>query len=134
MKITIRDKGKIQDIQREFNDMFPYLKVEFFSRPHKSEGASARRYMLSPLKTLKECRTVNKEGVINITPEMTVSNLEQRFQHLYGLSVQVFRQSGKVWLETTVTDGWTLDQQNKEGKELSATGVKKVPENHTPEE
>jgi hypothetical protein len=33
--------------------------------------------------------------------------------------VQVFRQSGRVWLETTRTDDWTLAEQNKQGEELS---------------
>jgi hypothetical protein len=35
------------------------------------------------------------------------------------LSVQVFRKSGKSWLETTFTDGWTLKKQNQEGIDLS---------------
>jgi hypothetical protein len=38
---------------------------------------------------------------------------------VYGLSVQVFRKSGNVWLETSATDNWTLRQQNNEGAELS---------------
>ena len=50
---------------------------------------------------------------------MTVGDLEQRFQDVYGLSVQVFRKSGKVWLETTVTDNWTLDEQNDKEQSLS---------------
>ena len=49
---------------------------------------------------------------------MTVNELEQRFSDVYGLGVQVFRKSGNVWLETTVTDGWTLEQQNKQGESL----------------
>jgi hypothetical protein len=39
MKITVNDKKKIQEIQQEFNTSFPYLKIEFFTRPHKA-GAS----------------------------------------------------------------------------------------------
>jgi hypothetical protein len=32
---------------------------------------------------------------------------------------QVYRKSGKIWLETTVTDSWTLEEQNKQGESLS---------------
>jgi hypothetical protein len=39
-----------------------------------------------------------------------------------GLYVQVFRKSGKVWLETTATDNWSLYKQNEEGQELSVHG------------
>jgi hypothetical protein len=50
---------------------------------------------------------------------MTVTELESRFNTIYGLSVQLFRKSGRAWLETTVTDGWTLEEQNNEGEALS---------------
>jgi hypothetical protein len=45
--------------------------------------------------------------------------LEKVFQDNLGLYVQVFRKSGKVWLETTATDNWSLFKQNEEGQELS---------------
>ncbi len=119
MKININDNRKIFAIQEEFNTLFPYLKIEFFSKPHKVGGASAKKLIKHNSKTLGECRTVHNNGEITITPSLTVSDLEQRFQDVYGLNVQVFRKSGKVWLETTVTDGWSLDEQNKQGEALS---------------
>ena len=69
--------------------------------------------------SLGECRAIRREGIITISPEMTVDELERGFDELYGLSVQVFRKSGKVWLETSVTDAWTLAKQNAQGEELS---------------
>jgi len=119
MKIDINDKRKIFAIQEEFNTAFPYLKIEFFTKPHQSGGASPKHYMTSSSKTLGECRTVHNNGHISISPEMTVDELEQRFKDVYGLSIQVFRKSGKVWLETSITDGWTLEKQNSQGRELS---------------
>lgn len=119
MNITINDKRKIQSIQEEFNEAFPYLKLEFFSRPHKPGIGSAKKFVKHNSKTLGECRTVHNNGKISITPSMTVSDLEQKFNEVYGLGVQVFRKSGKVWLETTVTDGWSLEEQNIQGEALS---------------
>lgn len=119
MKVTINDKRKIFAIQEEFNQLFPYLKLEFFSKPHKPGGATAKKFVKHNSKTLGECRTVHNMGQITITPQMTVTDLEQRFSDVYGLGVQVFRQSGKVWLETTVTDKWTLEEQNSQGEALS---------------
>ena len=119
MKIEINDHRKIFAIQEEFQTMFPYLRIEFFSKPHKVGAPSAKKLMKHPSKTLGECRTLHNEGVLSITPKMTVANLEQNFGDLYALSVQVFRKSGKAWLETSVTDNWTLEEQNSHGKELS---------------
>jgi len=117
--IEVNDKRKIADLKREFNQLFPYLNLEFFSKPHKIGEGSAKSFMQSNAKTLGECRTLHKNGSINITPQITVGELEQNFRDVFGLSVQVFRKSGKIWLETTVTDSWTLEKQNIEGEALS---------------
>jgi len=42
----------------------------------------------------------------------------------FGLAAQVFRKSGRVWLETIRTDNWTLNDQNKHGRELSEEPIK----------
>ncbi len=119
MKITINDHRKLSAIQEEFNTVFPYLKIEFYSKPNKLGGASTKKLIKQHNKTLGECRTIHNKGHITITSKMTVVDLEQRFGDVYGLGIQVFRKSGKVWLETTVTDGWTLEEQNTQGESLS---------------
>ncbi len=122
MDIKINDDRKIEDIQKDFSGMFPFLKLEFFVRPHKVGGGSPGSQMLRSSKTIGECRKVHKKGHLIIIPDMKVLDLEQQFQDTYGLSAQVFRRVGKVWLETTVTDTWTLAQQNEHGKMLSTHG------------
>jgi hypothetical protein len=119
MKITINDRRKIHAVQEEFSTAFPYLRLEFFSKPQRVGGASSKKMIKSESVTLGECRTIHKNGSVEITPSMTVMELEQRLSDVYGLTVQVFRKSGKVWLETTVTDGWTLEEQNGQGEALS---------------
>lgn len=119
MKITINDKRKIFAIQEEFTHVFPYLKLEFFAKPHRAFGGSSKKIIKQNSKTLGDCRTIHKNGELNVTPSMTVSELERRLRDIYGLNAQVFRKSGKVWLETTLTDGWTLEEQNNQGESLS---------------
>ncbi len=119
MEIVIDDNSKIFSIQEEFNTTFPYLKLEFFSRPARQGGFSVKKILGQYDKTLEECRTVHKTGKITIDPAMTVVDLDERFSDIYGLGVQVYRKSGKAWLETTVTDGWTLEEQNIQGEALS---------------
>src|SRR6185503_19991469 len=120
MKIRISDKKKISSLQEEFNKAFPYLRLEFFTKPHHNLNGSARQYLISEShKTIGECRKVHNSRYISITPAKSVSSLEQIINDVFGLFVQVFRQSGRVWLETTRTDDWTLAEQNKQGEELS---------------
>ena len=49
---------------------------------------------------------------------------EKIFKDQFSLAVQVFRRSGNLWLETTMTDNWTLRQQNEHGREISTDNKK----------
>ena len=117
MKIKISSDRKIFEIQEEFNTAFPYLKLEFFKKTHNSKESSPKRWMKPSSKTLSEYKKITDN--IDIEPHMTVAFIEDEFKKKYGLGVQVFRKSGKVWLETTFTDGWTLEEQNSQGETLS---------------
>ncbi len=119
IKIVINDKRKIFAIQKEFCETFPYLRIEFFAKPNKPSAPTSHKMMKHPAKTLGECRTVHHSGTITITPNMTVADLGDNFRNIYGLSIIILRKSGKAWLETTVTDRWTLEEQNKQGEALS---------------
>lgn len=54
---------------------------------------------------------------------MKVSELEKLFKDKFKLAVQVFRKSGNLWLETTMTDNWSLLQQNNHGREISTNKI-----------
>ena len=117
--IKINDSKNISSLQEEFHELFPFLKLEFFHHRHNAFQGSYKKDILNPDMTLKQCRKKNTEGAILLKETMKVSEIENLFQDIFGLSVQVFRKSGRSWIETTVTDDWTLKQQNDEGKELS---------------
>lgn len=119
MKIIINDQQNIAQIQKVFNEMFPYLKLEFFSKTHKPGRPSTPKFMIRKDLDLGEFRKLHNTGEIQITPQMSVNELEQCFGTEYGLGVQVFRKSGRAWLETIYTDTWTLAEQNEQGESLS---------------
>jgi hypothetical protein len=119
MNVLIDDHQKIFTIQEEFSTVFPYLKLEFFSQPYLKDSEHAKKLVRHNSKTLGECRILHNKGEITITDITTVVDLEQNFCDIYGLVVQVFRQSGKAWLETTITNKWTLNEQNIQGEALS---------------
>ena len=125
MTLTIDDNKKISNVQQEFNAMFPYLKLEFFKHAHGVHQGSPKKDMLNSNLTLKQFSKKHIDGTLEIKETMKVSDLENSFQMLFSLSAQVFRKSAGTWIETSVTDDWTLRQQNDEGKDLNDF-VKKV--------
>ncbi len=129
MNLHIAPNRSINQIQEEFNRTFPYLKLEFFYKKSGKSNYSVSQ-LVSPTKNLGELHKSIIEGDIEIGDEIKVIDLENTFRNEFGLAVQVFRQSGSIWLETTFTDSWTLYQQNKHGQEISTTKNTDVPEDY----
>jgi hypothetical protein len=119
MEILINNTRTIEDVQKEFSREFPYLKIEFFDNPHTRTQPSPKSKMHVNTKKLGAIRKPLQDGAIAFNGSTTVAELEDDFWTIHGLSVQVFRKSGKLWIETSLTDSWTLDRQNEEGKEFT---------------
>ena len=109
----------ISSVQKQFNDLYSFLKLEFFKQPPISGAGNAKNKMITYDMKLKEIQIIHKSGEVTATNQTLVSELEDQFEKDFGLYVQVFRKSGRIWLETTATDNWTLEQQNEEGKSLN---------------
>ena len=119
MKIKIGSTRLLSEIQKDFNDYFPFLKIEFFRStvPRQSKWNAVNR--ISPNLEISRVQVQQKEGEIRFVDETKVEELENNFRDEFNLNVQVFRRSGNIWLETTMTDKWTLKQQNEHGREIT---------------
>ena len=120
MLLHIASNRLIGDIQREFNLLFPFLKLEFY-RADETNYVQPKRFLPEKY-IIQYAGHERKDGDIRVYGEMTVSQLEKEFLSLFGLGVQVKRKSGNLWLETTMTDNWTLQKQNEHGREISIPG------------
>lgn len=120
MQLTINNDQTIEDINNDFMSEFPYLKIQFFKHCHKENIGSPKKEMIPVTTKLKAINHIN--GVMIVSEDQTVQEVEQFFKLHFNLNVQVFRKSGNNWLETTLTDSWTLKKQNQEGMELSGLG------------
>lgn len=118
-EFIIRPNTKIITVQKNFNAVFPFLKLEFVKHRHGPNGSSSKKDLLAPHALLEIIAKGDHKTKAVIDENMTVAEVEALFMSQYGLSAQVFRKSGRLWLETTVTDDWTLKKQNMEGHELS---------------
>ncbi len=123
MKLHISGERLIREVQEEFNKAYPYLKIEFFSKAHAYKQASASGLRIPPKLTISEAvkKNIHSDGEIELAEGMTVFELERELQDQFDLHAQVLRQSGNIWLETTITDGWSLKEQNDHGREISSS-------------
>ena len=119
MFLVISKEKTIHDVQQDFSSQFPFLKLEFYKRENADAALPVKKH-LSHSTSLKQAG-LKENGVLDVQNETTVVSLEKKFLSDFGLNVQVLRKSGMLWLETTVTDNWTLEKQNEHGREISLT-------------
>jgi hypothetical protein len=115
----------VHDVQDAFSMEYPFLKLEFY-KPVNGSFLPMKKHL--PHSTSLEAAGLKKGGEIEVYKEMTVEELEKCFQLLFGLNVQVSRKSGILWLETTMTDKWSLQKQNEHGRQISLPEKEPVPD------
>jgi hypothetical protein len=108
--LYISEDTRIGKIKTDFNANYPFLKIDF------SKGNSAGKARADELEKLNAAKKIEN---IDINKQRTVAQLKKDFKEIFGLTAEVFRKSGNVWIETTLTDDWTLEQQNREAEFIS---------------
>jgi len=118
--MIVNKQKSLKQIQEEFQNLFPFLKIEFYSGSHKKgEGSDQKKKLDNNLTVGEVSRHTGNESSITIDGSMKVSEFEKKFKDTLGLSVQVFRRSNNLWLQTTITDGWSLSKQNQNAIEMN---------------
>lgn len=119
MQLLIGPRILISELQKSFSEQFPFLKIEFFKREERKQQKVFSHTPLPGHLKMGELNAAIKEDNVELNNTTKVSELETLFSKKLETSVQVFRRSGNLWLETTMTDDWTLQRQNEHGRELS---------------
>jgi hypothetical protein len=125
MRLHIAPYRLISDIQTDFNEAFPFLKIEFFKNRSFSRSEFMAHQIIPSHRKIGDCQLAILDGNIEIAEKMKVKDLEKIFKDQFTLAAQVFRKSGNLWLETTMTDNWSLQQQNDHGREISTVRITK---------
>lgn len=119
MNIRIDDNLSLLSVQQEFHQVFPYLRINFFETVKTRTGFIQKKLLDKSERTFAEFILEDRVNPIVITPELSVSELVKQITESYRLEIQVYRNSGRIWLETSATDSWTLEMQNKQGEALN---------------
>jgi hypothetical protein len=128
MKLTIKEGMYIRDIQQEFSENYPFLKIEFFRHKHDMQQLSPKKEKLDPFTIIPLRDGQTRTLTLDMSAEVTVGEFEKECWEKTGVALQVFRKSRNLWIETSLTDKWTLEKQN----ELAASLAR--PDERTPEQ
>ena len=113
MILSINDNKFIIDLQEKFTECFPYLKIEFFSRPCTPPKMPVFNQLLPVHLRLGDVRKTHEPGLLDIKSYQKTGEVEQSFKDLFGLNVQIFRKENEQWVRTTHTKNLTLQQQSQ---------------------
>ncbi|MFM1932288.1 MAG: hypothetical protein RL226_1591 [Bacteroidota bacterium] len=111
MTIHVFPTTTVGSLRGAFHAEFPRLSLRFFKNAHEKGQGSPLSDMIDDETELSHWIDQGKE--LDIDQSMTVDEVEKIFEQA-GMHVQVFRKSGKLWLETTRTDDWTLERISNE--------------------
>lgn len=118
MEILIDRNKKLSALQIDFQRLFPFLKIEFYNQFHDTFEGSFNENLLNHDLSIKEVTDHALPRVIKIYGKMTAEELERAFADIYGLSIQVFRKAGRIWIQTIASDNLTLDELNQKASEF----------------
>ena len=112
MSMTVNPNTTVNELMCQFSEHFPFLRLALY------EGVGSKKRAA----TENDFALKFGEKSVEIKFESTakVRDFIDYLEQILGWKVQILRSSGKLYIETSVTDQWTLDRQNQEGAELSS--------------
>jgi len=117
----------LKEVQEEFSRNYPFLRIDFTrgkgeKRVIPINGAGRTDIIGQPDDQDEAIRSAAQQLLwtdFGVSDNMKVSELEVLLQYEFGLPAQVLRKSGNLWLETSMTQHWTLRQQNDRGQDIA---------------
>ena len=121
MLLHIDDNTLVTDVQDDFSDSFPLLKIEFYDEAHHYKEKSTQAHRIVADKTIGAIRKIHDPGNLEVMSWYTTSRLERDFKEKFGLNVQVFRKENGRWVQSTRTDSYTLAEQMERARHSVAS-------------
>jgi hypothetical protein len=124
-EVTTTGSKKLKTLKKEFNEHFPYLRINIHSSEMALKAKKGEAIYQSDIeKTLTEVREKTGSGSISFSGRKKVKTIEQEFNEIFGLFVQICYTDSKGGRKYTTgsEDEKTLTELNREKE---AAGCKK---------
>jgi hypothetical protein len=116
MILFIDQSTKLKEIQQKFMATYPFLRIRFADRPHKTGEAAENAYWYDENKPVAAVSKKASPGTLRIYPWHRTGDVEAQFESQFGLHAQIFRVEGERQIQTAGTDVFSLNEQNAIGK------------------
>ena len=116
LTLKIDESKSVGDFRKEFSATFPFLKIELFRKmANQAEKTGTKDMTILPAN-----QPIGKDAeAIHIGGDTTVTALKSLFLEKLGITIHIYRKSGTMWIETSLTDDWTLERQNDEAEQMN---------------
>ena len=111
MLLKVDDAQTIADVQDNFTECFPWLRIEFYRTRHKWKQLNDPEDMIPPETKIGDIRKNHNPGILEIKSWHQTGKVEKDFYKLFGLHVQILRHDGANWVQTGENDILTLMEQ-----------------------
>jgi hypothetical protein len=126
--MNLNNETSIKDIQKEFNNKYPSLWIEFTCKPDAKKNFLSNTNNVNPEMKIKDLKSFYVLEPIDISGERTISEIKMDFNKKFGLQAKILRKSGNLWIGTSLTEDWTLAYQNSEGAQIDFSNEIHLPE------
>jgi hypothetical protein len=120
MVLYIDNETQVKTLQEKFNSLYRFLQLHFIKTLQEDGKPLKRIVKATTEQKVNEITNKLTPGMISINENSTVAEVLDDF-HAHGVIAQVYRKSGTLWVETSLTEDWTLERQNTEALMISAT-------------
>jgi hypothetical protein len=122
MLVEFTPTTRLGTIQKTFRKAFPFLKIEFYRKPHRWYETVNTGKALDNHLELGAVAHIPDEGMaIDINPWDSSGTLEILLKDKLGLYAQVFRRKEAQWIQTAGSDNMALEEQD----ELARTSLER---------
>lgn len=118
MELIIGYTTTVDDVLMQFNALYPFLQLQVYSSLPTWHKSIQKLVKMPPGQLIKTWAPTHSQVSLSIENKITVAQLVDSLKAI-GLRARVSRKSGNQWIETSLTDDWTLEQQNREAMQIS---------------
>jgi hypothetical protein len=113
MILHIQNNLMVEDVQDHFSECFPWLKIEFYTKPYRSKKSTNKKYLVGPKTSISDITLDHKVGTLAIKSSDTPGHVEGFLKSFFGLNAKIFRRENNRWVQTITSDKYTLQHQKE---------------------
>ena len=104
MLLEIDDNKTIGDLQENFNESFPFLKLEFYDRRYRTVKDFHLLFPLPASARVESIRRKHDPGICTIKSWYKTGKVEDDLWEMFGLNARIFRNERNKWVPAQYGD------------------------------